>query len=426
MLRGGHQRQRGLRVPRRRPGDPAGDLPAGRGPRGRDRGPGRLPGPGRVRPPVPRHLAGRPDRRGDLPDRRARRAGPGGRRHGSATSSRTARSTTPASTTRTRPARWSRRCGRTTRTCPCSACAARRCCGSPASAGAPGDRVLRGPQLHRRRPAGRPPRARRHDHRRRVRRPAGGPGGPGGHGRVVLHPRRHSRRGGDGPSRTRRTGGAPGWRSPRSSRAHDPAAAPLRRRRGPARVRRPGRDASALRPVIAQRFDAGQRDRPGRADPAAPAATGRSPPASGSDLLDLPGVDAPARTSRRRSSIPVDYSGADLAEVAELHRTELPTRWSPPTPARSGPSPSAASPPASATWSARTTGCGCPAGTSPRTTGAGRARSGWPTRSPGSTRASGPGGWQLIGRTDASLWDLDRDPPALLQPGRPGPVHAPA
>jgi KipI family sensor histidine kinase inhibitor len=28
-----------------------------------------------------------------------------------------------------------------------------------------------------------------------------------------------------------------------------------------------------------------------------------------------------------------------------------------------------------------------------------------------------PGGWQLIGRTDAELWDLDRDPPALLPPG---------
>ena len=28
-----------------------------------------------------------------------------------------------------------------------------------------------------------------------------------------------------------------------------------------------------------------------------------------------------------------------------------------------------------------------------------------------------PGGWQLIGRTDAVLWDLDRDPPALLPPG---------
>lgn len=28
-----------------------------------------------------------------------------------------------------------------------------------------------------------------------------------------------------------------------------------------------------------------------------------------------------------------------------------------------------------------------------------------------------PGGWQLIGRTDATLWNIDRDPPALLQPG---------
>ncbi len=28
-----------------------------------------------------------------------------------------------------------------------------------------------------------------------------------------------------------------------------------------------------------------------------------------------------------------------------------------------------------------------------------------------------PGGWQLIGRTDAPLWDLERDPPALLRPG---------
>jgi KipI family sensor histidine kinase inhibitor len=31
-------------------------------------------------------------------------------------------------------------------------------------------------------------------------------------------------------------------------------------------------------------------------------------------------------------------------------------------------------------------------------------------------RAS-PGGWQLIGTTRATLWDADRDPPALLRPG---------
>ena len=28
-----------------------------------------------------------------------------------------------------------------------------------------------------------------------------------------------------------------------------------------------------------------------------------------------------------------------------------------------------------------------------------------------------PGGWQLIGRTDAALWDIDRPEPALLTPG---------
>lgn len=30
-----------------------------------------------------------------------------------------------------------------------------------------------------------------------------------------------------------------------------------------------------------------------------------------------------------------------------------------------------------------------------------------------------PGGWRLIGRTDAMLWDVTRDPPALLAPGTP-------
>lgn len=28
-----------------------------------------------------------------------------------------------------------------------------------------------------------------------------------------------------------------------------------------------------------------------------------------------------------------------------------------------------------------------------------------------------PGGWQLIGHTDLPLWDLQRDPPAVLRPG---------
>lgn len=30
---------------------------------------------------------------------------------------------------------------------------------------------------------------------------------------------------------------------------------------------------------------------------------------------------------------------------------------------------------------------------------------------------SSPGGWQLIGQTAVTMWDVDREPPALLQPG---------
>jgi allophanate hydrolase subunit 1 len=28
-----------------------------------------------------------------------------------------------------------------------------------------------------------------------------------------------------------------------------------------------------------------------------------------------------------------------------------------------------------------------------------------------------PGGWRILGRTDAALWDQDRTEPALLSPG---------
>jgi KipI family sensor histidine kinase inhibitor len=32
--------------------------------------------------------------------------------------------------------------------------------------------------------------------------------------------------------------------------------------------------------------------------------------------------------------------------------------------------------------------------------------------------STSPGGWHLIGHTTARLWNVDRDPPALLRPGR--------
>jgi KipI family sensor histidine kinase inhibitor len=33
--------------------------------------------------------------------------------------------------------------------------------------------------------------------------------------------------------------------------------------------------------------------------------------------------------------------------------------------------------------------------------------------------SSSPGGWHLLGRTDRTVWDVERDPPALLAPGTP-------
>jgi KipI family sensor histidine kinase inhibitor len=32
--------------------------------------------------------------------------------------------------------------------------------------------------------------------------------------------------------------------------------------------------------------------------------------------------------------------------------------------------------------------------------------------------SASPGGWYLIGRTTTTLWDVEREPPALLQPGQ--------
>jgi allophanate hydrolase subunit 1 len=43
--------------------------------------------------------------------------------------------------------------------------------------------------------------------------------------------------------------------------------------------------------------------------------------------------------------------------------------------------------------------------------------------------SASPGGWQLLGRTEATLWDTAREPAALLAPGtrvRFVPVEGPA
>ncbi len=74
-----HQRQRGVRIPRRRPGDTAEHLPRRSEARGTNRRPGRLQRHRRFRPPVHRGAVGGSHRRDHLPDRRARRSRPGGR-----------------------------------------------------------------------------------------------------------------------------------------------------------------------------------------------------------------------------------------------------------------------------------------------------------------------------------------------------------
>ena len=64
---------------------------------------------------------------------------------------------------------------------------------------------------------------------------------------------------------------------------------------------------------------------------------------------------------------------------------------------------------------------GAPAGHAPRR-GCRPGRSALAGRYAGIYPTASPGGWRLVGRTDVTLFDLDRDPPALLTPGHPGPV----
>jgi KipI family sensor histidine kinase inhibitor len=172
-------------------------------------------------------------------------------------------------------------------------------------------------------------------------------------------------------------------------------------------------EAGALRPAVEREFDQVREIVPGartlllRLD--APLTT-----AERQRLLALPPI---ADSFREQSlvSIEVDYSGADLAEVAEL----------------TGLDPDAVI--AAHTGQVWTVAfCGFAPGfgylvgendrlSVPRRD---RPRTSVPAGAVGLADAfsgvyprSGPGGWQLIGRTDATLWDLDRDPPALLRPG---------
>lgn len=132
-------------------------------------------------------------------------------------------------------------------------------------------------------------------------------------------------------------------------------------------------------------------------------------------VLEATEVDAEHITHAREVSVPVHYDGEDLAEVAALLNVsaeELVNRH------------------LAADWQVAFSGfapgfgyvvSGDPLFDVPR-------RSSPRTRVPaGSVALAGqftgvypresPGGWQLIGRTDAVMWDIGREPPALLSPG---------
>lgn len=131
--------------------------------------------------------------------------------------------------------------------------------------------------------------------------------------------------------------------------------------------------------------------------------------------LEATTVDAEHVAHTRETSIPVHYDGEDLDEVAtllgvsaeEVVNRHLAAEWQ-------------------VAFSGFAPGFGYTVGSDPLFDVP--RRSSPRTRVPsGSVALAGhftgvypresPGGWQLIGRTDAAMWDIDRDPPALLSPG---------
>jgi KipI family sensor histidine kinase inhibitor len=137
--------------------------------------------------------------------------------------------------------------------------------------------------------------------------------------------------------------------------------------------------------------------------------------ALGSALAQAPEAELPRATPGRTVELPVRYDGADLADVAAIAGIavdEVVARH------------------ADGTYTVAF--CGFAPGFAyltgldpvlqmPRLT---QPRASVPAGSvaiaaeyTGVYPGSSPGGWRLLGTTDAPLWDLDRDPPALLVPG---------
>lgn len=145
--------------------------------------------------------------------------------------------------------------------------------------------------------------------------------------------------------------------------------------------------------------------------------SGRLTPAVAAVLVtELAPLPADEALAAGELVVPVTYDGPDLAEVARLTglsveqvvRAHVESDW------RVG-------------FVGFAPGFGYLVGGDPRLTVARRADP--RTRVPAGAVAlatgysavyprSSPGGWQLIGRTDLALWDDQREPPALMVPGR--------
>ncbi|MFW6639352.1 5-oxoprolinase subunit B family protein [Nocardiopsis algeriensis] len=144
-------------------------------------------------------------------------------------------------------------------------------------------------------------------------------------------------------------------------------------------------------------------------------APGTDPGRVASELAALPAVPAGAGKAEETVTLPVVYDGEDLGDVARY--TGLTPRG-------------VVAAHTSATWTVAFCGfapgfgymvCDDPRLHVPRR---GEARTRVPAGSvalaggfTGVYPRSSPGGWQLLGRTDAEIWDLERDPPGLLRPG---------
>ena len=132
-------------------------------------------------------------------------------------------------------------------------------------------------------------------------------------------------------------------------------------------------------------------------------------------VTDLPLTPGEHQGGGEVVTIPVVYDGEDLDDIADLVGMTPPEVVAAHT---------------AATWTVAfcgfAPGFGYMVGDDPRLNvpRRGEARTRVPTGSvalagefTGVYPRSSPGGWQLLGRTETRIWDLDRDPPGLLRPG---------